>query len=64
MCVHSRHCCAQHGCKYGDKDCPVVLNLVKQEYLCDECWKGREYYWLHDEQDESQFSDYDEQDHW
>lgn len=26
--VHERHCCLDNGCKYGDIDCPVVLNLV------------------------------------
>jgi hypothetical protein len=33
--VHETHCCAKHGCKYGYKDCPVVLNLTKQEYECE-----------------------------
>jgi len=35
--VHTTHCCTRHGCKYGDKDCPVVTGQVKQEYLCEEC---------------------------
>jgi len=37
--VHIRHCCTEHGCKYGDTDCPVVLNLIKQDCPCEECEK-------------------------
>ena len=32
---HETHCCKRHGCKYGDKNCPVVLGNVKQEYGCE-----------------------------
>ena len=35
--VHITHCCKWHGCKYGDPDCPVVLELARQEYICEEC---------------------------
>ena len=35
--VHETHCCSKHGCKYGDADCPVVLELVEQEYPCEWC---------------------------
>jgi hypothetical protein len=35
--VHIHHCCEKHGCKYGDIDCPVTLNLVKQKYPCEFC---------------------------
>lgn len=35
--VHRTHCCVKHGCKYGDKCCPVVNNEVEQDYLCEEC---------------------------
>jgi len=35
--VHATHCCKWHGCKYGDKDCPVVLGVIEQEYLCEDC---------------------------
>ena len=35
--VHQTHCCVQHGCKYGEKDCPVVKKEIKQEYLCELC---------------------------
>lgn len=32
--VHTSHCCVNHGCKYGDKDCDVVKGRLKQEYNC------------------------------
>jgi hypothetical protein len=35
--VHENHCCSEHGCKYGDEDCPVVLGLIKQKYPCEDC---------------------------
>lgn len=35
--VHIHHCCEKHGCKYGDIDCPVTLNLAKQKYPCEFC---------------------------
>ena len=35
--VHETHCCLEHGCKYGDKDCPVALDLIKQRYFCESC---------------------------
>jgi len=35
--VHETHCCINHGCKYGDIDCPVCLGLIKQKYLCEYC---------------------------
>lgn len=35
--VHITHCCFEHGCKYGDVDCPVELGLAKQEYPCEWC---------------------------
>ena len=28
--VHVMQCCFHHGCKYGDKDCPVELGAEKQ----------------------------------
>ena len=32
-CVHTEHCCAQNGCKYGEENrCPVWLGYVKQSY--------------------------------
>ena len=35
--VHTAHCCKWHGCKYGDKDCPVALGKLEQEYPCEWC---------------------------
>ena len=35
--VHQAHCCIKHGCKYGEKDCPVVLGLTIQQYPCEDC---------------------------
>ena len=35
--VHESHCCKLEGCKYGAKDCPVVLGLTAQESECEEC---------------------------
>jgi len=35
--VHQYHCCALHGCKYGDDDCPVKLLQTIQDYTCEQC---------------------------
>jgi len=35
--VHTNHCCFEHGCKYGDDECPVELGLTKQNYSCGDC---------------------------
>lgn len=35
--VHSSHCCKWHGCKYGNEDCPVIMGIVEQKYLCEYC---------------------------
>lgn len=35
--VHENHCCVIHGCKYGEKDCSVVLKITKQKYPCEFC---------------------------
>lgn len=35
--VHTEHCCKEHGCKYGDKLCPVVDGTQKQSYPCEDC---------------------------
>lgn len=40
--VHIGHCCVYHGCKYGDEDCPVVLELEEQKYPCETCSDGME----------------------
>lgn len=34
---HRTHCCVYHGCKYGDKDCPVVNMEIEQAYPCEDC---------------------------
>lgn len=36
-CVHTQHCCVNHGCKYGDPDCPVWLGKRNQSYPCESC---------------------------
>ncbi len=36
--VHINHCCSECGCKYGNDDCPVELDLVKQEHFCMDCY--------------------------
>lgn len=35
--THGTHCCAEHGCKYGNIDCPVVSCVMTQNYKCEEC---------------------------
>ena len=35
--VHTSHCCFEHGCKYGNPECPVELGIVDQEYECEQC---------------------------
>ena len=35
--IHISHCCAIHGCKYGNTDCPVENKLVMQKYPCEYC---------------------------
>lgn len=37
--VHETHCCKEHGCKYRDENCPVVLEVIKQKYPCEYCEK-------------------------
>ena len=44
--VHIAHCCYIHGCKYGDKDCPVASGEVAQKYLCYDCNEEYEPYTL------------------
>ncbi len=36
--VHITHCCARHGCKYGQGltgQCPVVGGRADQMYVCE-----------------------------
>lgn len=35
--VHTEHCCLEHGCKYGDDDCPVETGRKRQSYQCEYC---------------------------
>lgn len=35
--VHETHCCKVHGCKYGDRDCPVESGQLSAIYLCELC---------------------------
>lgn len=39
--VHRTHCCKEHGCKYGDEQCPVELGDIKQDHLCEDCQEER-----------------------
>jgi len=34
--VHDSHCCPEHGCKYGDPDCPVMDGLASG-VTCEDC---------------------------
>jgi len=36
-CVHTEHCCVDHGCKYGDEGCPVETGQKPQSYFCENC---------------------------
>ncbi len=42
--VHETHCCTEHGCKYGDVDCPVSLEITVQRYACENCNKNSDYF--------------------
>lgn len=46
--VHTEHCCAEHGCCYGDEMCTVAREILVQSYPCEMCeWEGNEItYWL------------------
>jgi len=35
--VHRTHCCVAHGCKYGDRNCPVETGRIQQDYTCEYC---------------------------
>ena len=34
---HTEHCCVEHGCKYGDFDCPVANGEQLQSFPCEDC---------------------------
>jgi hypothetical protein len=53
--VHIEHCCKKHGCKYGNKDCPVINGIAEQKYPCESCDYEKEFlknYSIKDLQDE------------
>ncbi len=35
--VHTEHCCAEHGCKYRDRECTVVTGTLPATYECEDC---------------------------
>lgn len=35
--THIAHCCLQHGCKYGDNNCPVFTKKAIQSHPCRDC---------------------------
>lgn len=45
MDAHDTHCCIDHGCKYGEDDCPVANGVRKQCYLCEQCGLETEDYY-------------------
>lgn len=46
--VHTEHCCAEHGCCYGDADCTVKTGVLVQSFPCEMCsWAEKEIsFWL------------------
>lgn len=43
LCVHTEHCCGDHGCKYGDNECPVVNGRKPQSFFCEDCREGSDF---------------------
>ena len=41
--VHNTHCCTQHGCKYCDDQCPVVLGAAAGIF-CEDCQQEQDEY--------------------
>lgn len=40
--VHTEHCCAKHGCKYGQPECPVANGQKPQSFPCEDCqWEAK-----------------------
>jgi hypothetical protein len=35
--THIGHCCARHGCKYRNEDCPVEKGTHEQTQACESC---------------------------
>ena len=42
--VHMSNCCARHGCRYHDADCPVEKHLAPQDVVCEDCFEDPERY--------------------
>lgn len=39
--IHTQHCCARHGCKYGPltrAECTVESGEKPQSYMCEVCY--------------------------
>lgn len=49
--VHTRHCCKEHGCKYGDEDCPVANGIQRAEYPCEYCEELDFFYGFEEEEE-------------
>lgn len=41
LSVHDAHCCQNHGCKYGDDDCPVEAGK-EPGIRCEDCYNEPE----------------------
>jgi hypothetical protein len=35
--IHYEHCCIEHGCKYGDNNCPIWVGKQRQARPCQDC---------------------------
>lgn len=43
--THTAHCCVDHGCKYGDEDCPVEKGTKIQSFTCPYCSRDESQMW-------------------
>lgn len=34
---HEKFCCEEHGCKFNDKLCPILLGKINQLHPCEYC---------------------------
>lgn len=62
-CVHTEHCCYEHGCKYGNDACPVANGFLPASFPCEDCdWAARNRYThdLYHEEKNYWYSDEDE----
>jgi hypothetical protein len=58
MDAHDTHCCIEHGCKYGDEDCPIENAVRKQQCFCESCGLETEGYYGKPERSRSQQQHY------